>query len=69
MKTYVIAAINFHDNLNKIHRIKANSKEEALLKLAGIFGFEIKSTLSIEEIQQLLFDGDMSVSDPLEIKD
>lgn len=67
MNTFVIAYLNFFDNVNEITFITAPTELDAMKIFAkSYFNSETidNPELGIADIQNMFFDSDMSVSEP-----
>ena len=82
MKKFAVAILSFFDNDNKLFVVEAETEQKAIIKALSIFnsenGEETKDKdflewinsmekKTVEEIQQELFDGDMSLSNVVEL--
>lgn len=65
MNTFVIAYLNFFDNVNEITFVTAPTELDAMKVFAkNYFNIYDNSDIEIEDIQDMFFDADMSVSKP-----
>lgn len=67
MNTFVIAYLNFFDNVNEVTFVTAPTELDAMKVFAkDYFDFETidNPELEIADIQNMFFDSDMSVSKP-----
>jgi hypothetical protein len=63
MKKYVIGLANLYENTNELHVVEANNPIEAMCKV-----LETDDEFnSVEEVKQYAFDGDMLITEPLEL--
>ncbi|WP_297419076.1 hypothetical protein [Clostridium sp.] len=81
MKKYALAILSFFDNDNKLFVVEAETEQKAVIKALSIFNGKEEETndkdtlkwinsmenKTIEEIQQELFDGDISLSNVVEL--
>lgn len=83
MKKYAVAILSFFDNQNKLFVVDAKTDTQAMIKTILAFKeesgedmndadtlewIEDMKEMTIEDIQQCLFDSDMSISKPTQIK-
>lgn len=65
MNTFVIAHFDFLDNVNEVTFVTAPSELDAMKVFAkNYFNIFDNSDIEIEDIQDMFFDADMSVSKP-----
>lgn len=65
MNTFVIAYFNFYDNINEVTFVTAPTELDAMKVFAkNYFDISDNSDIEIEDIQDMFFDADMSVSKP-----
>ena len=65
MNTFVIAYIDFYDNINEVTFVTAPTELDAMKVFAkNYFDIFDNSDIEIEDIQDMFFDADMSVSKP-----
>ena len=65
MNTFVIAYIDFYDNINEVTFVTAPTELDAMKVFAkNYFDIYDDSDIEIEDIQDMFFDADMSVSKP-----
>lgn len=65
MNTFVIAHIDFYDNINEVTFVTAPTELDAMKVFAkNYFDISDNSDIEIEDIQDMFFDADMSVSKP-----
>ena len=65
MNTFVIAHIDFYDNINEVTFVTAPTELDAMKVFAkNYFDIYDDSDIEIEDIQDMFFDADMSVSKP-----
>lgn len=66
VKRYAIAKANLYDNINKVHIVEANNPREAIFKATGDNKKDFEG-YTMEDILQNYFDGDILISEPVEI--
>lgn len=64
MKKYVVGLANLYDGSNKLHIVEANSPIEAMKIVLDVQHEEFKS---IQEIQAYAHDGELLISEPMEL--
>lgn len=65
MNTFVIAHFDFYDNINEVTFVTAPTELDAMKVFAkNYFNIYDNSDIEIEDIQDMFFDADMSVSKP-----
>lgn len=71
MKNYVVGINNIYDNVLKLVKIKAEDKKEAIILAVGdnIEIFKDLESTEIDDLKQYYFNGDILVSEPLEVKE
>ncbi|HCL4455204.1 TPA: hypothetical protein N2D10_003231 [Clostridium botulinum] len=71
MKNYVVGINNIYDNELKLVKIKAKNKKEAIILAVGdnIEIFKDLESTEIDDLKQYYFNGDILVSEPLEVKE
>lgn len=64
MKKYVVGLANLYDGSNKLHVVEANSPIEAMKTVLDLQHEEFGS---IQEIQAYAHDGELLISEPMEL--